>query len=78
MLEPSPDIDTLLAVLTLRRLIARLRQIELGLRVSDVCAGVRARGQEHELQRERKRRRPNDFTGLLGKWLALQFVDGLF
>ena len=44
VLEPSPDIDTLLAVLTLRSLIARLRQIELGLRVSDVCAGVRGQG----------------------------------
>ena len=31
LIAPSPDIDTLQAVLTLRGLIARLRQIELGL-----------------------------------------------
>ena len=44
LIAPSPDIDTLQAVLTLRGLIARLRQIELGLWVSDVCVGV-SRGQ---------------------------------
>ena len=44
LIAPSPDIDTLQAVLTLRGLIAQLRQIELGLWVSDVCAGVRGPG----------------------------------